>query len=105
MDVSQVGRAADAPLVRRNDWGVLQPPALSQWRPTRSVSVVVPAYQCQEFVDLALAALSRQTYPAALMEVVVADDGSEPPIKVPSLAPANTRIVRVPDLSRGWGRA
>jgi GT2 family glycosyltransferase len=105
VDVSLVGRASDVPLVRRNDWGALQPPALSQWRPTRSVSIVIPAYQCQELVDLALAALSRQTYPAALMEVVVADDGSEPPIKVPSLAPANTRVVRVPDLSRGWGRA
>ena len=50
----------DVPMVRRNDWGVLDPPSLPEWRPTRTVSVIIPAYRCQELVDLTLAALSRQ---------------------------------------------
>nr|BFE87119.1 hypothetical protein GCM10020093_097200 [Planobispora longispora] len=38
--------------------------------------------------------------------MVVADDGSSPALHVPGLAPANTRIVRVPDgrWGRGWAR-
>jgi glycosyltransferase involved in cell wall biosynthesis len=95
----------DVPLIRRNQWGVLDPPPLEGWRPTRTVSVIIPAYQCQELVDLALAALSRQSYPPDLLEVVVADDGSAPPIRLPALAPPHSRLVRVPDHSGGWGRA
>jgi GT2 family glycosyltransferase len=96
-----------ASLVRivRNDWRALSPPALGDWRPTRPVSVVIPAYDCQECLDLALAGLSRQTYPAELLEVVVVDDGSEPKLELPELIPANTRLVRAADHSTGWGRA
>lgn len=89
----------------RNDWGPLKPPPLGGWRPTRTVSVVIPAYNCQASLDLTLAALAHQTYPAELLEVVVADDGSEPPIELPKIRPGNCRIVRVPDHSTGWGRA
>ncbi|MEV0594253.1 glycosyltransferase [Nonomuraea cavernae] len=64
-----------------------------------TLSVVIPAYDCQAGLDRTLAALSRQTYPAALTEVVVADDGSEPPIEVRDVPGA--RVVRVRD---GWGR-
>ena len=59
--------------VLRNDWSTVPVPDLAGWRPTVPVSVVIPAYQCQETVDLALASLSRQTYPPHLLEVV---DGS-----------------------------
>jgi glycosyltransferase involved in cell wall biosynthesis len=94
-----------APRVQRNDWGVLAPPPIGEWRPTRTVSVIVPAYNCQDFVDLALAALTRQTYPSGRFEVVVVDDGSEPKIELPALAPPQCRVVRVSDYSTGWGRA
>ncbi len=93
------------PLIRRNDWGEITPPPLSDWRPTRTVSVIIPAYRCQPLLDLALAALSRQTYPAELMQVVVVDDGSDPPLELPKIAPENTEIVRVADHATGWGRA
>ncbi|GAA3711749.1 hypothetical protein GCM10022224_091610 [Nonomuraea antimicrobica] len=82
--------------VRHNDYGVLRPPALGTWRPTLRVSVVIPAYNCAEALERTIAALARQTYPAELVEVVVADDGSEPPIEA-----AGARVVRVAD---GWGR-
>jgi glycosyltransferase involved in cell wall biosynthesis len=91
--------------VVRNDWRALAPPPLGGWRPAKSVSVVVPAYNCQACLALALAGLSRQTYPSELLEVVIVDDGSEPKLELPELAPANCRLVRAADHSTGWGRA
>lgn len=89
----------------RNDWGPLKPPPVGGWRPTRTLSVVIPAYNCQDSLDLTLASLAHQTYPAHLLEVVIADDGSEPRIELPKIRPENCRIVRVPEHSTGWGRA
>jgi glycosyltransferase involved in cell wall biosynthesis len=89
----------------RNDWSALTPARPDELRATKSLSVIIPAYNCQESLDLTLAALSHQTYPAELTEVVVVDDGSEPPIELPKIRPENTRIVRVADHSDGWGRS
>jgi GT2 family glycosyltransferase len=88
--------------VVRNNWSNLPVPELGRWQPELAVSVVIPAYHCQASLDLTLAALSRQTYPAELLEVVVVDDGSEPPLELPALRPPRCRLVRPPD---GWGRA
>ncbi|TMR08218.1 glycosyltransferase family 2 protein, partial [Nonomuraea turkmeniaca] len=85
--------------VRHNDYGVLRPPAIGAWQPSLTVSVVIPAYNCAAALGRTVAALARQTYPAELVEVVVADDGSEPeltPLDVPG-----ARVVRV---AEGWGR-
>ncbi|MFF4991056.1 glycosyltransferase [Streptosporangium saharense] len=84
-----------------NDYGVLEPPAPGAWSPRMAVSVVIPARGGQDRLDLTLAALAAQTYPAHLMEVVVVDDGSVPPLRVPELAPERTRIVRSPRGRRG----
>ncbi|MEE2037803.1 glycosyltransferase family 2 protein [Nocardiopsis sp. CT-R113] len=67
------------------------------------VSVVVRAFGGQERLDLTLASLAAQSYPVGLMEVVVVDDGSEPPIRLPEVRPPHTRIVVVPP--GGWGPA
>ncbi|WP_169808929.1 glycosyltransferase [Microtetraspora fusca] len=98
--------APGAPRVRRNDYGTLRPPALGAWEPRLTVSVVIPAYECQEALDRTLAGLAAQTYPRDLMEVVVADDGSAPALRLPRIAPEATRIVRVPEgrWGRGWAR-
>jgi GT2 family glycosyltransferase len=88
-------------VVRRNDYGPARP--AGHVNPSRTVSVVVPAYLDQVKLDLTLAALAAQTYPAELMEVVVADDGSEPPLHLPELRPERTRIVRTPE--GAWGIA
>jgi GT2 family glycosyltransferase len=81
------------------------------------VSVVVPAFQCQPTLDLTLASLSRQTYPADQLEVIVVDDGSEPPLILPSIRPERTTLLRVESSGEarerdqdhggeaGWGRA
>ncbi|QSB15261.1 glycosyltransferase family 2 protein [Natronosporangium hydrolyticum] len=96
---------SDAPPPVGNDWGGLQPPSVDNWRPTTPVSVIIPARQCPETLPLVLAGLAHQTYPSELLEVVVVDDGSEPKLELPELAPANCRIVRAADHSTGWGRA
>lgn len=92
-------------LVVRNDWGVLSPPELSGWRPSRSVSVIIPAYRCHDTLPLTLAALARQTYPDELLEVVVVDDGSQPELELPEVRPTHCRLVRADDHADGWGSA
>lgn len=91
------------PRIRRNDYGVLTPPALGSWTPALTVTVVVPAHARQDTLDLTLAALSAQSYPAELMDVVVVDDGSDPPLRLPDLRPGRTRLLPAP--AGGWGRA
>jgi glycosyltransferase involved in cell wall biosynthesis len=89
--------------VFRNDWSTVAVPDLDGWRPALTVSVVIPAFQCQTTLDLTLAALSRQTYPAELLEVVVVDDGSDPPLTLPPIRPERTKLVQAG--GSGWGRA
>ncbi|WP_440087230.1 glycosyltransferase [Streptosporangium sp. LJ11] len=87
-----------------NDYRSLTPPALGSWTPSLRVSVVVPAYGDQEKLDLALAGLAAQTYPAALTEVVVVDNGSSPPLRLPALCPADTRLIVCPVPGRAHAR-
>ncbi|WP_084516882.1 glycosyltransferase [Microtetraspora niveoalba] len=89
--------------IRRNDYGVLAPPAPGAWEPSLSVSVVIPARNCQAELDLLLAALAAQSYPDRLLEVIVVDDGSGPPLRLPPIAPSRTRLV--PARPGGWGIA
>jgi glycosyltransferase involved in cell wall biosynthesis len=94
------------PRVIRSDWSSVAAPALDGWRPALTVSVVIPAFQCQPTLDLTLASLSRQTYPADLLEVIVVDDGSDPPLVLPAIRPERTLLVRVGESGEsGWGRA
>ena len=92
----------ERPVIRHNDYSPLTPPPLGEWRPSLPVSVIIPARD-QRPLDLALAALSAQTYPADLTEVIVVDDGAEPPLRLPEIVPENTRIV--PSAPGGWGIA
>ncbi|MFI6791152.1 glycosyltransferase family 2 protein [Nonomuraea sp. NPDC050383] len=77
--------------VRGNDYRVLRP--AEDFTPRLTVSVIVPAYGGQDKLDLALAALARQTYPAELIEVVVVDNGSTPPLRLPDTRPPGTRLI------------
>ena len=64
--------------VRGNDWRDLEPPRLGAWQPSRAVSVVIPYYDRPDALRLVLVALTAQTYPLDLIQVVIADDGSDP---------------------------
>ena len=44
---------------------------------TRNVSVIIPVYNRSVELDFVLAGLTHQTYPLNLIEVVIADDGSQ----------------------------
>ncbi|NUO96532.1 MAG: glycosyltransferase [Nonomuraea sp.] len=91
------------PRIRGNDFGVLDPPELGAWEPTLTVTVVIPAHDRQRTLDLTLAALSAQSYPEHLLDVIVVDDGSSPPIHLPETVPASTKLMSSPP--GGWGRA
>ncbi|WP_449064458.1 glycosyltransferase family 2 protein [Planomonospora algeriensis] len=97
------GAGGGQPRVRLNDYGSLTPAEIGAWTPVRTVSVVIPAYRCQETLDLTLAALAAQSYPAHLTEVIVVDDGGGPALRIGGPAPERTRIV--PSRPGGWGRA
>jgi len=88
--------------VFRNRWRDVASDQRSSWQPSKTVSVIVPAYNNQAPLNLMLASLAAQDYPQDLFAVVVVDDNSETPLELPDVRPANTRIHRP---SRGWGRA
>ncbi|MDF1596979.1 MAG: glycosyltransferase [Acidimicrobiia bacterium] len=67
-----------------NQWPRIPVQALSDFEPSLRVAVVVPFFEDPEALELTLIGLAHQTYPSSLMEVVVADDGSEPPFQVPA---------------------
>ena len=80
--------------VHGNDWRTLQPPEIGEEKNyIDHVSVILPCYMGQQELALTFAGLSMQTYPHHLLEVVVVDDGSDPPIKLPSELPFETSIV------------
>ncbi|MFJ2031224.1 glycosyltransferase [Streptosporangium sp. NPDC087985] len=87
-----------------NNYRCLIPPELGAWTPSLRVSVVVPAYGDQDKLDLALAGLAGQTYPAGLTEVIVVDNGSEPPLRLPEIRPADTRLIGCPTPGRAHAR-
>ena len=94
--------AARSPRVKANDWSVLGSTPLHRWDPKLAVSIVIPAFRAERTLPYTLAALAAQSYPGHLLEVVVADDGHEPPLELPEIRPENTRVVRT---TASWGRA
>ena len=70
--------------------------------PSIGVSVVIPYFETAETLGPVLAALEGQDWPQDLLEVVVVDDGSRPPLAPPGSA-LDLRTVRLED--RGFGLA
>jgi glycosyltransferase involved in cell wall biosynthesis len=90
--------------VHGNDWSALVPPASARWTPTRRVSICIPAHNPSNLRRV-LDALALQTYPSALMEVVIADDGSDPPITATGDYPFPVSVVQLQrTLAFGAGR-
>ncbi len=90
--------------VRYNDWRQVELPPPDAFAPTLPVSVIIPSYQTPpETLAMTLAALEGQTYPRDLFEVVIVDDGSEPPLTRPRSTPLNVKVVR--QKRRGFGAA
>ena len=79
--------------VHGNDWRTLNPSEIGEGDFVDRVTVILPCYMGQQELALTFAGLSKQTYPHHLIEVIVVDDGSDPPIKVPSQLPFETSVV------------
>ncbi|GAA2214988.1 hypothetical protein GCM10009850_104550 [Nonomuraea monospora] len=80
--------------VRGNDYRVLRPP--ERCTPELRVSVIIPAYGTQDKLDLVLQGLARQTYPAELTEIIVVDNGSSPPLRLPAGSSARMVVCERP---------
>ena len=82
--------------VRYNDWRRVALPPPEAFTPRRQVSVVMPYYQTPAAtLARTLAALERQTYPRDLFEVIIVDDGSEPPLAPPAPDPGADNGLRI----------
>lgn len=89
--------------VRGNDWPAVALP--KPFTPTLPLSVVVPCRGAPGPLALTLAGLGGQSYPKDLLEVVVVDDGSTPPLAVDSATPFPVRLVRREPSSFGLAAA
>ena len=100
-----MGRTAkpEPATVQYNDWRQVAVEPLETFTPTLPVSVVIPSWQTPpETLARTLAALEGQTCPRDRFEVVIVDDGSEPPLRPPP-TPLDVKVVR--QERRGFGLA
>ena len=106
-DGARRGEAKAAPRPNRvhyNDWREVEVEPLRSFVPSLPVSVVVPCHEpAPGILERTLAALEGQTYPRDRFEVVLVDDGSDPPLRPPGGAPFPLRLVRRE--RRGFGLA
>jgi len=73
-------------------------------RPKLSVAVVIACRDGQEKLDLVLASLVAQSYPAPLTSVYVIDDGSAKPLTLPKLKPTKTKLITYKNSPGKWGK-
>lgn len=91
--------------VRYNNWRSIAAPAANEFQPQLPVSVVMPCYQTPAAtLQRTLATLEGQSYPRRLFEVVIVDDGSEPPLRPPP-SPLDVKVVRQERRGVGIARA
>lgn len=89
----------------KNIYRFERPENLEILRTTKlSVAVVIACRGGQEKLDLTLASIAAQSYPSKLINVYVIDDGSVPPLKLPAIKPAKTRIIRFENNGTEWGK-
>ena len=87
-----------------NDWRTLDVAEISEFAPTEGVSVVISYFEAEDALALTMAALSRQSYPRELFEIVIVDDGSNPPLSTPE-TDLDVRVVHQEDRGFGLARA
>ena len=73
-------------------------------RPKLTVAVVIACRDGQEKLDLVLASLVAQTYPASLISVYVIDDGSAKPLTLPKIKPTKTKLITYKNSPGKWGK-
>ena len=99
--LSAASRRSDGRLaVPGNRWDLVDPSRVE----APEVSVVIPYYDGPDDLALILGALTRQTHPRSRLQVVVADDGSSVPPRIPDAA-ADLGVVVVRQDDRGFRAA
>lgn len=73
-------------------------------KPKLSVAVVIACRDGQEKLDLVLASLAAQSYPAALISVYVIDDGSAKALVLPTIKPLKTKLISYKNSPGKWGK-
>ena len=73
-------------------------------KPKLSVAVVIACRDGQEKLDLVLASLAAQSYPAALTSVYVIDDGSAKALVLPAIKPLKTKLISYKNSPGKWGK-
>lgn len=92
--------------VQYNDWRQVEVEPLETFAPTLPISVIISSYQTPaETLARTLAALEGQTYPRELFEVIIVDDGSEPPLECPPSTRLDVKVVRQERRRFGLARA
>ena len=87
-----------------NDWRQVDVESLDTFTPTMPVSVIIPYYQTHAAaLGMTLAMLECQTYPRDMFEVIIVDDGSDPPLERPLNTALDVKVVR--QERRGFGLA
>jgi GT2 family glycosyltransferase len=100
-----VGQLAGG-LVPHNRWDLIEVDELDRFVPELRVSVIVPHYQAVSELWTTLHALREQSYPQELTEVLVVDDGSDPPLELPGVLDGlNVRVIHQPRQGFGLARA
>lgn len=73
-------------------------------RPKLTVAIIVACRGGAEKLDLLLASLAVQSYPASLTTLYIIDDGSEPAIRLPRIRPKRSTIITYKNKSAHWGK-
>ena len=73
-------------------------------KPKLTVAIVIACRDGQEKLDLVLASLAAQSYPARLVSTYIIDDGSQSPLVLPKIKPRGTSIIRYKNSQGRWGK-
>jgi GT2 family glycosyltransferase len=73
-------------------------------KPKLTVAIVIACRDGQEKLNLVLASLAAQSYPARLISTYIIDDGSEIPLVLPKIKPRGTTIIKYKNSQGHWGK-
>ena len=84
--------------IRYNYWNTIAVKFEDNFIPTMKASVVIPYYNNFEQLINLLTCLERQTYPHDLFEVIIVDDGSDPPLVLDRHVDLDIKVIRQEDM-------
>ena len=93
-------------MIKKTRWRFDRPESLEITKsPSLKVNIFVPCRSGQEKLNLTVASLAAQDYPAELVHLYIIDDGSSPRLTLPEIRPLNTTLIYVDNTNGSWGKA